>query len=342
MEQYVGLDVSQQTTAICVVDENGARVWQGECRSAPETMAAIVRCRAPAAVKVALESGPLAVWHWHQLRGLGLPVVCIHARHARAAVDAQVNKTDANDAYGLAQLARSGWYRPVEVKSIESYRLRALLSTRNQLVTIRTRLYNQVRGLLKTFGVVLLPGKGGSFKRLVEQHVPDDEHVVLAVDGLMRIWQEVTAELDQLNRRIQEVAKKQEICRRLMEIPGVGPITALAYVTAIDDPRRFKHSKDVGPYLGLTPRRYQSGEVDRVGHVSKCGDRLARSLLFEAAGSLLYRSKLPTSLRPWGLALSRRAGLDKARVALARKLAVLMHRMWTDGTSFAAQPACAA
>jgi len=342
MEQYVGLDVSQKTTAICVVDGSGARVWQGECRSDPETMALIVRSRAPAAVKVAFESGPLAVWHWHRLRELGLPIVCIHARHARAALEAQVNKTDANDAHGLAQLVRSGWFRAVEVKSVESYRLRALLTTRSQLVAIRTRLYNQVRGLLKTFGIVLPAGKGGSFERLVERHVPADGCIELAIGGLMRIWREVTAELDQLNRRLQEIAKKEEICRRLMSIPGLGPTTALAFVTAIDDPPRFKHSKDVGAYLGLTPRRYQSGEIDRVGHVSKCGDRLTRSLLFEAAGVLLYRSKCPTALRPWGLALSRRAGYDKARIALARKLAVLMHRMWTNGTSFATQPACAA
>ena len=153
----------------------------------------------------------------------------------------------------------------------------------------------------------------------------------------MRTWRAVSDELQQLNRQIEAAAKGREICRRLMEIPDVGPITAIAYVTAIDDPRRFKHSKDVGPYLGLTPRRYQSGEVDRVGHVSKCGDRLTRSLLFEAAGSLLYRSKRPTSLRPWGLALTQRAGYDKARVALARKLAVVMHRMWVDGTPFAVE-----
>lgn len=172
MEQYVGLDVSQKETAICVVDGEGKRVWQGTCRSTPDAMTDFVRKKAPQAIKVGMETGPLAVWHWHQLKAAGLPIVCIHARHARAALSMQINKTDANDAFGLAQIVRTGWYRPVDMKSMESYKLRLLLVGRARLVSMRTALYSQIRGLLKTFGVVLTPGKGGSFERLVLQGVP--------------------------------------------------------------------------------------------------------------------------------------------------------------------------
>jgi transposase len=185
MEQYVGLDVSQKETAICVVDGEGKRVWQGTCRSTPDVMAEIVRKRAPQAIKVAMETGPLAVWHWHELKAAGLSIVCIHARHAKAALSMQINKTDANDAFGLAQIVRTGWYRPVDMKSMESHKLRLLLVGRARLVSMRTALYSQIRGLLKTFGVVLTAGKGGSFERLVLQGLPKDHHVEVVIESLL-------------------------------------------------------------------------------------------------------------------------------------------------------------
>ncbi len=162
MEQYVGLDVSQKETVICVIDGNGKQVWEGVCSSTPGAMAAVLHRKAPLAVKIGMETGPLAVWHWHELRRAGLPIVCLHARHAKAALSVQLNKTDANDAFGLAQIVRTGWYREVEVKSLESHTLRLLLAGRARLVSMRTTLYSQIRGLLKTFGVVLQAGKGGT------------------------------------------------------------------------------------------------------------------------------------------------------------------------------------
>lgn len=339
MEQYVGLDVSQKETVICVIDGNGKRIWEGVCSSTQEAKVALLRRKAPWAVKVGMETGPLAVWHWHELRRAGLPVVYLHARYAKAALSVQLNKTDANDAFGLAQIVRTGWYREVEVKSMESHKLRLLLTARARLVSMRTTLYSQIRGLLKTFGVVLTAGKGRTFERLVVKGVPEDRHVRLVIESLLATWRHLTLELHKFDREITKTSSASPTCRRLMTVPGVGPVTALAYVTTLDEPKRFAKSKDVGAYLGLTPRRYQSGEVDHSGRISKCGDRMTRSLLFEAAGVLLCRNRRASVLKSWGLRLTRRVGYAKARVAVARKLAVLMHRIWTREIVFQSSPA---
>ena len=338
MDQYVGLDVSLKETCVCVIDGDGNRMWQGKCSSNPNDIEEVVRRHAPRAVRVALETGPLCVWHWHALRRSGLPVVCIHARHAKAALMMQLNKTDQNDAYGLAQIVRCGWYREVEVKSIESHRVRLLLTARRRFVSMRVTLYNQIRGLMKTFGVVLPPGKGGTFLRAVESNMPTDPIVQTVVAALLSTWKTVTAELSKIDSEIKNLVRDSTVHRNLMTIPGVGVITAAAYVATIDCPERFSSAKDVGPYLGLTPRRYQSGEVDRTGRVSKCGDAMLRSLLFEAAHALLTRARHKSALRTWGLAIAKRTGPAKAKVAVARKLAVIMHRMWSQGTAF--QPSC--
>jgi transposase len=338
MKQYVGLDVSQAETAICVIDETGRRCWEGSCRSTPEAIGRLLRQRAPDAVTIAMETGPLAVWHWHALREAGFPVVCLHARHAQAALSLQLNKTDRNDAAGLAQLVRMGWYRAVEVKSLESHTLRVLLRVRAQLIATRTTLSNQIRGLLKTFGVVLAPGRGKRFEQLVEAGLPQVGPVRLVITSLLTLWQQVSQELKQFDREIDRVARTSAVCRRLMTVPGVGSVTVVAYVTMVDNPARFTRSIDVGAYLGLTPRRYQSGAVDRQGAISKCGDRLVRSMLFEAAAALLSRIKASSTLRAWGLQLVARIGLQKARVAVARKLAVLLHHLWVTDRSFCPTP----
>jgi transposase len=341
MKQYVGLDVSQAETAICVIDETGRCCWEGTCRSTPEAIGRLLRERAPEAATIAIETGPLAVWHWHALRHAGFPVVCLHARHAQAALSLQLNKTDRNDAAGLAQLVRLGWYRAVEVKSLESHALRVVLRVRTQLIAMRTTLSNQIRGLLKTFGVVLAPGRGQRFQQLVEARLPHVSPIRLVITSLLTLWQQVGEELKQFDREIDRQARASAVCRRLMSVPGVGSITAVAYVAMVDNPARFTRSADVGAYLGLTPRRYQSGAVDRQGSISKCGDRLVRAVLFEAAAVLLSRIKTPSALRAWGLHLVARIGLQKARVAVARKLAVLLHHLWITDSSFLPAPGTA-
>lgn len=339
--EYVGLDVSQAMTAVCVIDDSGDVVWRGGCRSTPESIASVLRRRAPHAAGVGLETGPLAVWLWHALRDLGFEVVCLHARAAALALKLQANKTDGNDAHGLAQIIRSGWYRPVSVKTLGSHRLRTLLGARARLIGVQTGIGNQIRGLLKTYGIVLGVGKGKVFEDQVLAHIPEDEEVAPVVISLLEVWRSARDQRQLLDRRLEKHARRNPVCRRLMTAPGVGSITALAFVATVDDPGRFKSSRDLGAYLGLVPRKYQSGEVDRTGGITKCGDQLLRSCLFEAAHVLLHRCPADlhgSDLAEWGRAVARRSGNRKAKVALARKLAVVLHRMWVEESAFVAKP----
>ncbi len=333
-KQYVGLDVSQQTTYVCVIGEDGRRQWQGKCASTPETIGTLIRERAPRAVQVALETGPLSTWLWHGLHDAGFPVVCLHARQAAAALSLQINKTDTNDAAGLAQIVRTGWYRPVAVKSLNSHRVQALLAARRNLVNMRTATSNQIRGLLKTFGVVLGPSKGATFATAVRTRTPEDPMVREAIGALLTVWQSLSTEKAKLERTLRRLAGASDVCRRLSTIPGVGAITSLCFIATIDQPQRFRRATDVGAYLGLTPTRYQSGQVDRAGSISKSGDRLLRGYLFEAANVILTRSRSQCAVRSWGLRVTRRSGPRKAKVAVARKLAIIMLRIWLDDSSF--------
>ncbi len=173
MTHYVGLDVSMEVTSVCVLDGEGELVWRGISSSTPEGIAAAVAARAPAAARVVLESGPMSHWHWHGLRGLGVPVVCIDARHAHGVLSARLNKTDANDAEGLAQLARSGWYREVLVKSGHAHHDRALLAARERLVKMKRDIENQVRGQLKVFGLLIGKVASGGYEARVRELVTD-------------------------------------------------------------------------------------------------------------------------------------------------------------------------
>jgi transposase len=336
MEQFVGLDVSQEDTHLCVIDSKGKTVWQGKCVSTPEAIAEVIRKRAPKLAKIGLESGPLSTWHWHAPQGMGLPVVCLDARHAQAALKLQLNKTDKNDARGLAQIVRTGWYREVGVKSLDSHATRSMLGARAQLVGMRTDVINQIRGTLKTFGIVLGKGKGNSraFELRVDELSREGSMLGKTLRALLAVLRNLKEQVLALDRCASGYARQNPICRHLTTAPGVGALTAAAYVTTIDNPARFSKSRSVGAYLGCTPRRFQSGKFDVIGRVSKCGDSLARAYLFEAAGILLTRVKRWSSLKAWGLRLVKRAGLKKAKVAVARKLAVILHQMWVTGEEF--------
>ena len=346
MEQFVGLDVSQDVTHVCVIGSGGKIEWQGKCSSTPEAIADVIRSRAPAVVRLGLESGPLSTWHWHALKGMGLPVVCLDARHAKATMSGQVNKTDKSDAYGLAQIVKTGWYREVGVKSLESHTIRSTLGARAQLVGMRVEITIQIRGILKTFGIVLTRRTGAPFEQLVNEACADDGSMLnCTVRALLAVYTGLRSQIRRLDRELIAHARSSEVSRRLMSIPGVGVLTALAFVTAVDDPTKFSKSSSVGAYLGLAPRRYQSGEIDQNRGISKCGDGLVRTYLFEAAGTLLTRVEKWSSLKAWGLRLAKRSGLKKAKIAVARKLAVIMHRMWVSGASFrwsSTEPASAA
>jgi transposase len=336
MSEYVGLDVSMEETSVCVMNAAGEMLWEGKVQTEPGVLVRVLHRRAPAAVKVGLETGPWSTWLWHALREAEVPVVCLDARQAQAALSMRINKTDRNDAAGLAQLVRMGWYREVQVKRLATHVDHALLASRALLVKQRCELENQIRGLLKNFGLKVRATKGRAFAQSVAALADKQPLLRTMVLALLTAWASLRLQIAVLSRSIQREAARSPVCRRLMTMAGVGPVTALAFRAAIDDPARFRHSADVGAYLGLTPRRYASGEVDRMGRISRCGDALMRKYLYEAATVMLTHSRGSNPLKSWAAKLAKRAGFKKARVGLARKMAVVLHRMWRDGTDFGA------
>ena len=336
MTKYVGLDVSMEATSVCVVSAEGQVTWRGRVKTDPEALARAIRQRAPELVRVGMESGAQSTWLWHALRKLGIAVICIDARHAQAALSMQINKTDENDAEGIATLMRVDWYREVQVKSLSSHADGAVLAGRALLVEQRCALENQIRGLLKNFGLRVKATKGRAFGETVAELSQKEAMLGDIVGHLLEAWKGHRQEIAFLTRQIELQVRKDATCRLLMTAPGVGPITALTYRATIDDPRRFRHSATVGAYIGLTPRRYRSGEIDRQGHISLMGDGLLRRYLYEAANVVLTRSSGSNALKSWGLKVAKRIGMKKARIAVARQLAVILHRMWRDGTEFGA------
>ena len=334
VERFVGLDVSQRSTSICILDASGARLWRGKCATDPAAIEEVVRARAGGPARVGLETGPLTPWLVHELRGRGHEVVCLDARQARAALAPRPNKTDANDAEGLARILHLGWYRSVHVKSYGAHRLRATLGARMQLVNMVTELSNHARGVLKVFGLVVEGARGGVFADRVEAPVAGRPEVAAAVLPTLEARRGLRRQVAAYDVALRAEAKERHETRLLMSVPGVGAITALAFASAVEDPARFGRSRNVGAHFGLTPRQHQSGEVDRIGEISRWGDGLVRTYLFEAATVLLGRVKRWSPLKAWAVRLAQRAGATKARVALARKLAVVMHAIWRGGQPF--------
>jgi transposase len=334
MEYYVGLDVSLKQTSICVVDQTGSVVREGVVDSDPEAIAGFVRAKAPGVVRIGIETGPTTTWLWTELKRLDLPVICIDARHAKAVLKMQINKSDRNDAAGIARIMQTGWFKEVRVKDLDSHAVRALLASRALLVKIKRDLENQVRGLLKNLGLVIGRAKFNVFAVRAEELIEGRPELVAAVRPLLKARHAIEQQVDDLDRKVRKLARYDAQVRRFMTAPGVGPITALCFKATIDDPARFKRSRSVGAYVGLTSRRHASGEVDWSGRISKCGDAMLRMYLFEAAGVLLTRVQKWSALKAWGTRLVKRNGLRKAKVAVARKLAVILHRMWIEGTEF--------
>lgn len=258
---------------------------------------------------------------------MGFPAICIDARHAKAVLDMAANKTDANDADGSAHLAEFGFFREVRVKGFDSMLTRTLVAVRTWLVRIAIDLSNQIRGIMKTFGSIVRVGKGSRFKNSVREFLSDQDELAAVVIPILETWSSVRTRTAELTRRLASMARQSQACRILMSIPGVGTITATSFVTAIEEPSNFRKSRSVGAWLGLTPRRYQSGEVDYEGHISRRGDRHLRGLLYEAATVILTRSSAGCDLWLWGLKLREKIGFKSAAVAVARKLAVIMHAM---------------
>jgi transposase len=332
---YAGLDVSLEQTSVCVVDAEGQLVDEAKVASDPEAIATMLRQLDGSYERVGLEAGPLSQWLYFGLKDAGLPVVCIETRHAKAAIAAMSqNKSDRNDARSIAQLVRSGWFKSVHVKSVESQELRTLLTSRNFLVNKVRDHENEIRGALRPFGLKVGQVGANRFAQRVQELVEGRPRLVQCMEALLAGREALLKQLAVLHAALLRIVRNDELCVRFMGIPGVGPVTALAFKTTVDRPDRFKKSADVGAHLGLAPRQFQSGETDRRGRIAKTGDAFTRTALFAAANVMLSRSTQWTALKHWGVTIAKRSSLKKAKVAVARKLAVIMHRMWRDGTPF--------
>src|SRR6266478_793535 len=334
MRHYAGLDVSVKETSVCIVDESGKVCRQTKVPSHPEDLARALHDRAWCLERVGLEAGPLSQWLFSGLAATGLPVVCIETRHTKAFLQAQVNKSDRNDARGIAQMMRVNLFRPVHVKTLTSQKRRALLTARKLLQEKAIAIENDIRGLLRNFGLKVGAVGVVRFEHRIHELVEDMPDLAEIAGALLAARRELREQFVKLHRRLLSIVRDDRVCRRLMTIPGVGPVVSLAFTATIDIPARFRNSKAVGPALGLTPVLHQSGESSRVGRISLCGDGMMRTLLYEAAQVMLTRVTKWSWLKAWAAKVARRRGQQKAIVALARRLAVVMHRMWSDGTEF--------
>lgn len=336
MKYYSGLDVSLKETFISIIDENGLTVKEGFVPTDVETISSYLKEGGLTYDKIGIESGQLSISLCKGLVARGLPVICVDARHMAAALSARINKNDRNDGRGIAQMMRAGLYKEVQIKSDDSCELKVLLGSRRQLVSNRQQLIGAIRGLMKIYGIKLgMKGTSGGFRIKVEKVLSNLGSLANAsIRALLSSLEAIETSLTQLDKMIGELGKKDKDCQRLMTVPGVGVIIAMTYKAALDDPDRFERSETVGAYMGLTPRQYASGEVDRHGSVSRMGPQECRNMLYEAAQSLLSVCKTNSKLKTWGLKLAKKKGKKKAIVAVARKLAVIMHRMLVAKTEF--------
>jgi transposase len=334
MKLYAALDVSLNKTAICVMDYDGGLVREAEVVTCPEAISQLLLTYRSDVERVGLEAGPMSEWLVRGLAKHGVNAVLMETRQAHKALSAMTVKTDRNDARGLAHLLRMGWFRPVHVKDISAREQRARLTARATLVRQLRDLENSVRGLLRGFGLrvpILLRRR---WSEAIRTLVADHPSLPAIFEPMLRARDVLSEQLAVLDRQVRDAARDDQVCRRLMTVPGVGAIVALTFRSTIDDPSRFRSSRSVGAFLGLTPKRYQSGETDRVGAISKVGDTAARVALFEAAHVLLTRVAKWSALKAWGVRVAQRRGAKRAKVAVARKLACVLHRIWVSGTDF--------
>src|SRR5215218_234678 len=342
MEYHAGIDVSLERSSVCVGDATGRVIREAKVASEPEALIAWFRGLGLALARVGLEAGPLSQWLYAAMRDAGLAVELLETRHVRDAFKAMPVKTDRKDARGIAQLLRLGWFRPVHCKPVSAQETRALLAARKPLQTKRLDVEMSLRGVLRGFGLKVGPTTPRGFAARIRELVEGHSTLTAVAEALLAAREALGEQLRGLERRLRELAREDERARLVMTTPGVGVIVALTFAAAVDDPARFRSSKAVGAHFGLTPKRYQSGETDVTGRISKIGDAGVRTALYEAANVVLTRPVKGSALKSWAARLARRAGMRKAKVALARKLAVVLHRMLADGTPFAAERAAAA
>jgi len=334
VEHYAGLDVSLELTSLCVVDAQGQVVREAKVASEPEALIGFLRAQELEIGRIGLEAGPLSQWLHAGLVAADFEVVLLETRHVKAALSAMTVKTDRRDARGIAQLLRLGWYRPVHAKSASAQEVRSLLTARKLIQCKLLDIESGIRGVLRGFGLKVGTVSRGRFEARIRYLVDGHAMLETVVGSMLTARGALQAEFARLHRTLLALVRADPVCRQLMSVPGVGAVVAITFKSGVDDPTRFRRSRDVGPHFGLTPRKYQSGELDVTGSISKVGDRMVRTALYEAASVMLTRTVRMSPLKSWALGVARRRGGRKARVALARKLGVVLHRMWVDGTNF--------
>lgn len=341
MDHYAGIDVSLEYSAVCIVDGSGNIFREAKVASEPEALIGWFGSLGFGLERIGLEAGPLSQWLYAGMREAGLAVELLETRHARDAFKAMPVKSDRNDARGIAQLMRLGWFRPVHCKSIGAQEVRAVLTARKLVQSKLLDVENSLRGILRGFGLKVGKTTPRSFAGRIQELVAGHPNLEAIAEALLSVRGVLQREFNAFERRVRAMARSNARTRLLMSTPAVGPIVALTYAAAIDDPARFKSSKQAGSHFGLTPKKYQSGETDRSGRISKIGDASVREALYQAAHVMLTKPvKGCSELKGWAMRIARRAGMNKAKVALARKLAVILHRMLANGTVF--NPAAAA
>lgn len=335
MTMYAGLGVSDKTTHICVVNSDGAVLRRDVVANDLDVLAKWFGRHCTGIMQVVLETGPLSTFGYHGLKEREVPVDCICTRHAKGVLATRINKSNVYDAEGLAQLVRMGWFKRVHMKASATHIDRAALPIRAQLITARNAMANQMRGLLKLFGLRLgtarTRGRRADRLAALYQQCPDLEPLFAPLVASMEA---IEKQLHASNRLLEECAAADPVCTRMMTVPGVGPITSLTFTASIEDIQRFAQSDDVGAYAGLAPGHSQSGERDVRGNISKAGDPMLRRALYEAANIMLCRVQRPCALQTWGKRIAEAKGNKRARIAVARKLAVLMHSLWLNETEF--------
>ena len=340
MDHYAGIDVSLEYSSVCVVNASGKIVREGKVLSEPDALINWFGSLGLELSRVGLEAGPLSQWLYAAMTQAGLVVELLETRHVRDAFKAMPVKSDRNDARGIAQLMRLGWFRPVHCKSMGAQETRAVLTSRKLVQSKLQDVENHLRGILRGFGLKVGKTTHLSFGRRILELVANHASLATIAKALLAVHAVLLREFKAFEKQVRAMARQDAKARLLMSTPSVGPIVALTYASAIDDPGRFKSSKLVGAHFGLTPKKYQSGQTDYTGRISKIGDASVRTALYEAAHIMLTKPlKGCTQLKSWAMRIARRAGMSKAKVALARRLAVIMHRMLADGTTFNAAAA---
>jgi len=331
---YVGCDVSDKETALCIMNGDGDIVHEAMVPSEPKDIVAYFQSTLLKFERVGLEASSLSIWLCRSLAEAGYPVICIETHKSSAFLAAQKMKTDRNDARGIAQMMRCSLYSEVHIKSDASQRFKMLLNNRRFLVEQRVDIENQIRGSLKVFGLKIGPVTDKQYEARVRELIDGDGELEVAIMPLLEQRAAGVERIQALETVLATAAKKDEVCRLLMTAPGVGPLTALLYKAVIDDPTRFKRSRDIPAQLGLVPRKYASGETDYNGGITKAGDVMLRHHLYRAAATLTQNSARPCKLKEWGRNLRKRSSYKSSTVAVARKLSIILHRMWMDGTEF--------